>query len=147
MEPTKKYLSRRKFLSYLFTFPLAVGVVTPLALSAGVLSPPLSLKPLPPRMGVANVKDIQEKPIGFIYDGYPAILFKSGREYKAFSRVCTHLGCIVSWDEQKKQFHCPCHGGIYDAGGNVVSGPPPAPLNRLKAWVDKDVVMVQREVV
>ena len=48
MEPTKKYLSRRKFLSYLFTFPLAVGVVTPLALSAGVLSPPLSLKPLPP---------------------------------------------------------------------------------------------------
>ena len=146
MEPTNKTLSRRKFLHYMFAFPLAVGVATPLALTTGVLNPPLSLTPLPPRMGVANIKNVADNPVEFIYDGYPAILFKHGTDYKAFSRICTHLGCVVSWDATTKQFKCPCHGGIYDNEGQVVSGPPPAPLNRLKAWVEQDVVMVQREV-
>ena len=27
--------------------------------------------------------------------------------YKVFSGVCTHLGCIVRWEEQKGRFYCP----------------------------------------
>jgi cytochrome b6-f complex iron-sulfur subunit len=46
----------------------------------------------------------------------------------AFSAVCTHLGCIVKWDEKKQQIFCPCHAGVFDVKGNVVSGPPPKPL-------------------
>lgn len=147
MENEKKSISRRKFLNYMLAFPLAVGVATPLALTTGVLSPPQSLKPLPPIMGVNHLKDITDKPVEFTYDGYPAILFKTTEGFKAFSRVCTHLGCIVAWDAKANQFYCPCHGGLYDAEGRVVGGPPPAPLARLKAWVDQDVVMVQKEVV
>lgn len=47
------------------------------------------------------------------------------------SPVCTHLGCLVNWHRRKEEFLCPCHGGRYDIEGNVVAGPPPAPLTRL----------------
>ena len=29
----------------------------------------------------------------------------------ALSTTCTHLGCGVGWDAEKKAFICPCHGG------------------------------------
>ncbi len=55
---------------------------------------------------------------------------KENDEVIAISAGCTHLGCIVTWDEDRQIFKCPCHDGKYDAQGNVLSGPPPAPLKR-----------------
>jgi cytochrome b6-f complex iron-sulfur subunit len=49
----------------------------------------------------------------------------------ALSPVCTHLGCKVFWNRVDEQFQCPCHGGKYDMYGQVVEGPPPAPLTQL----------------
>jgi menaquinol-cytochrome c reductase iron-sulfur subunit len=46
-----------------------------------------------------------------------------------FDPHCTHLGCAYHWEEQKKQFFCPCHAGVFDAHGKVISGPPPRPLD------------------
>jgi Rieske Fe-S protein len=54
----------------------------------------------------------------------------------AISAGCTHLGCIVTWDEDQKIFKCPCHDGRYDADGKVISGPPPAPLKRHLAKIE-----------
>ncbi|MGO9377990.1 MAG: ubiquinol-cytochrome c reductase iron-sulfur subunit [Dissulfurispiraceae bacterium] len=48
-----------------------------------------------------------------------------------FSPVCTHLGCYVNWDNNRKEFLCPCHGGRYNIDGQVIAGPPPKPLNSL----------------
>lgn len=47
------------------------------------------------------------------------------------SPVCSHLGCLVIWHRTRERFICPCHSGEYDIEGNVVAGPPPAPLKRL----------------
>lgn len=49
----------------------------------------------------------------------------------AFSAVCTHLGCLVSYNRLKDEFICPCHGGRYDSDGIPVAGPPPSPLKML----------------
>ena len=54
----------------------------------------------------------------------------------ALSTTCTHLGCGVSWSDEKKAFLCPCHGGVYAEDGAVLSGPPPRPLERLAVYVD-----------
>lgn len=54
-----------------------------------------------------------------------------GDELRALSPVCTHLGCMVRLDRKKEEFICPCHGGKYDIQGNVIAGPPPAPLTEL----------------
>ncbi len=49
---------------------------------------------------------------------------RSEAEFQAFSSVCPHLGCRVNWQEEEKQFFCPCHNGVFDAEGVALSGPP-----------------------
>jgi Rieske Fe-S protein len=49
-------------------------------------------------------------------------------DFKAFSAVCTHMGCIVSTISDGT-IDCPCHGSRYSIStGAVVSGPAPSPL-------------------
>jgi Rieske Fe-S protein len=55
---------------------------------------------------------------------------------KALSATCTHLGCQVKWEAETRQFHCPCHGGVYGADGRVVEGPPPRPLDAVDVRID-----------
>lgn len=62
---------------------------------------------------------------------------------RALSSTCTHLGCRVAWDANGRVFRCPCHGGVYDAGGAVIAGPPPRPLAKLPARVEDGRVLVQ----
>ena len=59
-----------------------------------------------------------------------------GRNFVGMSNICTHLGCRVRWVEDERKFYCPCHAGIFDEDGNVVSGPPPRPLDRYEITVD-----------
>jgi len=146
MEQSKGDLTRRRFLKYMVAFPLTAGVVGPLALGGGMLAPPLSLNPLPPVMAVALSEEMDETPVEFIYDGTPAILFKRNMGYVAFSRKCTHLGCVISWEKGARRFKCPCHGGVFNAEGEVISGPPKKSLTRLKTWEENGMVMVQQEV-
>lgn len=64
--------------------------------------------------------------------------------FTAFSGVCTHLGCSFGFDAEKKQYHCPCHHGLFDMKtGAVVGGPPPRPLDTLPVRVENGEVHVQ----
>jgi cytochrome b6-f complex iron-sulfur subunit len=65
-------------------------------------------------------------------------------EWRAFSAVCTHLNCTVQYQEQRRQIWCACHNGFYDLNGNVVSGPPPKPLDEYVARVRGDEVVISR---
>ncbi|HET6911659.1 MAG TPA: Rieske 2Fe-2S domain-containing protein [Mycobacteriales bacterium] len=64
-------------------------------------------------------------------NGDPAwLIHESAGDFKAFSAVCTHAGCTVQ--PSGGQFICPCHGGSYSiTTGQVLGGPPPAPLTAL----------------
>ena len=64
------------------------------------------------------------------------VVWDGDKSIHALSATCTHLGCQVRWDAQTTNFRCPCHGGVFDAGGNVVAGPPPRPLDRIEARLD-----------
>lgn len=39
-------------------------------------------------------------------------------------RKCTHLGCAVPWNAAEDQFHCPCHGSLYDKHTALKKGGP-----------------------
>ena len=51
-------------------------------------------------------------------------------QYIAISTRCMHLGCPVRYTAAAQRFICPCHGGVYDALGQRVGGPPVRPLDR-----------------
>jgi menaquinol-cytochrome c reductase iron-sulfur subunit len=70
------------------------------------------------------------------------VLTEDGRDFIAMSNVCTHLGCRVRWIGDEDRFFCPCHNGVYDRQGNVVSGPPPRPLDRFDIQVDGGEIQV-----
>ena len=85
-----------------------------------------------------------------------ALMFKFGQKpsmlihhddgtWTALSAVCTHLGCTVGYEPDKKIIFCPCHGGTYDprSGANL-GGPPPKPLVEYKVQVSEGKIVVRR---
>jgi thiosulfate dehydrogenase [quinone] large subunit len=93
---------------------------------------------------IARVSDV---PVGSVHrftdpsSGELAYILQpaTGR-FIAMSATCTHQGCTVAWRSGSKSFRCPCHGAVYDANGNVVGGPAPAPLPRIDITVQNGVI-------
>ena len=44
-------------------------------------------------------------------------------EVRALSARCTHLGCIVAWNDAEQSWDCPCHGSRFAPDGTVLQGP------------------------
>lgn len=72
------------------------------------------------------------------------VVWDGDKTVHALSGTCTHLGCQVRWDAETTRFRCPCHGGAFDAQGNVVEGPPPRPLDRVEARLDDEARVLVR---
>ena len=62
--------------------------------------------------------------------------------FLALSRICTHLGCSVPWDEEKNQFICPCHGSTFNLTGEVLTAPAPRPLDIYPVRIENGIVKV-----
>lgn len=78
--------------------------------------------------------------------GHSVLLIRTMTGYRAFSAVCSHLGCFVHYEHEKKRFLCPCHMGVFDLNGQVVSGPPPKPLTEYTVTVRNQRVYVRTPV-
>ena len=64
------------------------------------------------------------------FGGHKILVLRTTEGVVAFSRRCTDLGCLVSWNREREQFVCPCHQGTFDKTGLNIAGPPPRPLDR-----------------
>lgn len=149
MSNNKNQVSRRQFLNYSLT---GLGGF----MAAGMLIPNIrfAIDPIFQEKSAAgdliNVglseSDITEEPqrVDWLVeqvDGWyeseinrTAWVFKDDKgDIQAFSPVCKHLGCFVSWDSSERfpnEFYCPCHDGrYYKDGTNVPGSPPLAPLD------------------
>lgn len=70
-------------------------------------------------------------------------LVRTEEGFLALWQKCTHLGCSVPWAEGEDQFHCPCHGSLFNKVGEVTGGPAPRPMDVFpveiidgEVWVD-----------
>ncbi len=63
--------------------------------------------------------------------------------FKAFSAVCTHVGCVCN-KVANGTINCPCHGSEFKiADGAVVTGPAPAPLPARAITVSDGKILLQ----
>ena len=63
-------------------------------------------------------------------------------DFKAFSAVCTHQGCVVA-EIKGQDINCTCHGSTFStADGSVVTGPATKPLEALRVTVSGDDLSV-----
>lgn len=56
---------------------------------------------------------------------------ESGQTVQVLSPICPHLGCPIDWHPDRKHFLCPCHGGLFNANGQLSGGPPPRSMDAL----------------
>ncbi len=79
----------------------------------------------------------------------PIHLDLTDRGFVAYSAICTHLGCTVSWVKNEKApaasfTECFCHNSIFDParGAKVMGGPAPIPLAQIGVKVADDGTLV-----
>jgi Rieske Fe-S protein len=109
-----------------------------------------------PVMPTGELADNETKEVTYamtVKDGYQTVehkygvyLRREGDKVFAFDPTCTHLGCRVKFQGDKGRYFCPCHGGVFDANGKVVSGPPPEPLKQYQTKIEGGQVWLYREV-
>lgn len=69
--------------------------------------------------------------------------------FVAYSAICTHLGCTVSWMKNERSpaasvTECFCHNSVFDpaAGAKVLGGPAPIPLAQVGIKVSNEGTIV-----
>lgn len=164
-EEKKQQVSRRQFLNYTL---MGVGGF----MAAGMLISPvrMAIDPVLKSTGAGDlanvglsVDDITTDPqrvdwsVEQVDGWYDSDVERTAWVYKndndevvAFSPVCTHLGCFVSWegnDAHPNEYFCPCHGGRFLKDGTNVPGTPPlTPLNRFEQEI-KDGMLFLGDVI
>ncbi len=124
-------VTRRDLLKWLLSFSIVSTV-------AGVVAPIISYLLPPARQssygGPTMVGSVEDFPVGTgkvvsVADKPVIVVNTQAGGVKAFSAICTHLGCVVYWHPEKNVIHSPCHDGLFSpVTAAVISGPPPRPL-------------------
>lgn len=151
-------LSRRNILSLVIA---GIGGIITLAIAipgiAYVIGPALRREDQENWLLLGNVDKIEtgeptlfkvkiERTAGWIVDQEEISVYvytDNGRDYVAMSNICTHLGCRVRWISEQEQFFCPCHNAVFAKTGEVVSGPPPRPLDQYTVRVEDNQIYIQ----
>ncbi|KQZ08512.1 Rieske (2Fe-2S) protein [Agromyces fucosus] len=113
-----------------------------------VEDPPTSTGPTAapdaPALG-GDVAALADVPVGgsidATIDGEPALVAQpTAGQVVAFSAICTHQQCVVA--AAGDEFHCPCHGSMFDAAtGDVIQGPALEPLTPIAVAVSGDRIV------
>ncbi|GIV02638.1 MAG: ubiquinol-cytochrome c reductase iron-sulfur subunit [Armatimonadetes bacterium] len=150
---------RRKLLGWLVSVINAVVAIVVLAPTAKLISAPLITRRRRGQWVPALPDDLQmgetrEATIELeVKDGYRTTtrryvvyVHRNRNGLLCFDPSCTHLGCRVRFQDEKQRYFCPCHGGVFDSEGKVVSGPPPKPLVQHPVKSDGGQIYVYMEV-
>lgn len=70
------------------------------------------------------------------------VVRRDNNEVRVFSDICTHLGCRVTWRPDQEHYISPCHDGHFDVLGNVISGPPPRPLDEYTTRIENGNLII-----
>jgi cytochrome b6-f complex iron-sulfur subunit len=93
---------------------------------------------------VASADEVTQNRIKqFAYGKIPGVIINDMGEMRAFSLLCSHLGCVLNWSYHRKVFICPCHGGEFDSNGRAIVKPPEEPLKKFAVQVRESKIYVK----
>ena len=130
MKSEKTQVTRRSFLDIIIGGAFVTTALAVVGTAIAFILPPKRTNgDGESRTEVATVEQLTVgKAIKALHHGKPVVVGNTKRGYFALSAVCTHLGCLVDWNEKTQQLDCPCHAAKFDTQGDVLSGPAPKPL-------------------
>ena len=143
-EATPDGMTRRDFLGRGWK---TIGIIAGLELSGMLAAFFISGKNKGPK---EQMQLLEAGPVGSFgmntVSAFPGGRFYLARQqdggFIALSQRCTHLGCAVAWEEEKKRFICPCHASSFDIHGDVINPPAPRALSYFPVVVEGGVVKV-----
>ncbi len=140
-------MTRRQFVNSLLGGSLTATVVAFLYPVVRFLIPPRQLEAVLKNVTAAKVGELAPNSSKiFKFGSSPALLVNTQEgELVAYSAICTHLACSVHYEVDTGTIYCPCHGGRFDLAGNVIAGPPPAPLESYKVEIAGDNIVVSKK--
>jgi len=77
-------------------------------------------------------------PLSGVHTGHDFILFGTKEGATAVSRVCTHLGCRINYQQDKQYIECPCHQSRFTPAGVRIAGPAQKNLPTYEVTLKKD---------
>jgi Rieske Fe-S protein len=139
---------RRNLLRWLLGGGLSASLVSFLYPAFKFMNPPDIPEASVNEAPAGKVQDLKPNTGKIVkFGSLPVILVRTSEtEWRAFSAICTHLNCTVQYKESSHQIWCACHNGLYNLNGQVVSGPPPRPLEQYSVHIRGDEVVVARKV-
>ena len=105
------------------------------------LGPVAGLTPGKPT-GFPFSREIKDGWTESIQTGVAFAVTHDGQNVKVFSNICTHLGCWVTWHEDRQMFISPCHNGLFSIDGEVLGGPPPRPLDQFQTKIENGQLQI-----
>jgi Rieske Fe-S protein len=140
-------MNRRKFVNFFLGGALLGTVASLLYPVIRYLIPPRQVEALAKRIAAAKVGELAPNSAKlFKFSSSPALLINTAEgQLRAFSAVCTHLACTVWYESDTETLFCPCHNGRFDLAGNVISGPPPRPLEAYNVEVVGGEIFVSKK--
>ena len=140
-------MKRRNFVNYFLGGSLAATVLAFLYPIIRFILPPSHAEAIEKRVAAAKVGELTPNSFKIFKVGAsPGILVNTQEgQIVALSAVCTHLTCTVRYESDSGTLFCPCHNGRFDLAGNVISGPPPAPLETYKVEISGEEIFVSKK--
>ena len=145
-DETKKGKSRREFLNDILLGGFGAWMLAILYPVISYLDPPKSKQVKVSQVSIGKNSEMEKNSGKIIRFGEKPVLVikKADGEYSAFMAECTHLNCTVQYRKDLGEIYCACHNGKYDLNGKVVSGPPPAPLQKYEVALKGEEVFVYK---
>ena len=149
--PKGRGLTRRRFIQT--TGAAGVGVAAPAVIGSRAAAAEEAVYPIKPIIALDELSPGTTVPFTYPDDRSPALLLRMSTEVLegvgpdasivAFSSLCTHKGCPVSYRPEHRLLICPCHWSTFDPekAGGLVIGQASQALPRIELRVESGMVV------
>ena len=140
-------MNRRRFINFFFGGSFVATLAAFLYPVIRYILPPKQTEAVQKKVVAARTGELAPNSAKiFKFGSTPAVLINTQEgKLLAFTAVCTHLTCSVTYETETSTLYCPCHNGRFDMAGHVISGPPPRPLEAFDVEVAGPDIFVSKK--